>query len=182
MKKKQVALCLAVSAMLMAGCTSMVEGTKQVEEPKVEAADKISEPENNDTQSEKENEDSGSKDGEEPKAVSGDENLEGSVVSINPGEQSVEVNEILVEEYDDGSSVAVELVGVGSTGNYISVQFTEDTVYTVRTVKNGGINPEDVSNRAGSFSDISEGATLHLKGSWEGEKFLASDVVIYDIK
>ncbi len=201
MKKKQIMMCLAVSMMIMAGCSKTEENANTVTEPQTEAVGNMDESGDNQESDEsrdadsraennadgsdssssdtRESENEGEKKEEGKGSISDTENLDGSVVSINPDEKSVEVNEIITEELDDGSSMAVELAEGGSSENNIKVRFTNDTIYTVRTVKNSGINPEDSSNSTGSFSDIKEGSTLNMEGRYEGEEFLASSVLIY---
>lgn len=200
MKKKQMILCLAVSMVILAGCTKAEESSSTVEEPRVEALDNEGESENNNdsdsspdlNEEESENtdeeknspeaaksEESGEKASENSETLPSEQDLEGSVVSIDADHRSVEVNEIITEDLGDGTSTAVALVGVGSSDNLIKIRFTEDTVYTVRTVKNSGINPEDSSNSPGSFSDIKEGSTLNMTGTYEGDEFVAASVTIY---
>ncbi len=201
MRKKQIMMCLAVSMMIMAGCSKTEENANTVTEPQAEAVGNMDESEDNqdsdenrDADSRAENnadgsdssssdtreaENEGEKKEEGKGSISDAEKLNGSVVSIDPDGKSVEVNEIITEEMEDGTSMAVELAEGGSSENSIKVRFTNDTIYTVRTVKNSGINPEDSSDSPGSFSDIKEGSTLNMEGRYEGEEFLASSVLIY---
>ena len=56
-------------------------------------------------------------------------------------------------------------------------------MYQYRTVKNGGINPEDVSSRDGSFADVREGMSVIMGGNWQADgSFLADSVVLMSIE
>lgn len=113
--------------------------------------------------------------------IAGTEELEGSVESI--GENSVVINKIFVTKYDDGSQTAVEMVEVGTDGKMITVNFSENTVYELQTVRNKGVNGDsDVTSSEGSFSDISKGATLKLTGYYisQDKEFMADSVIMYN--
>ena len=48
-----------------------------------------------------------------------------------------------------------------------------------QTVKNGGINPEDISSREGLADELKEGMAIHMKGSWQEDgSFLAESIVM----
>ncbi|MDE5930943.1 MAG: hypothetical protein K2H40_00450 [Lachnospiraceae bacterium] len=108
-----------------------------------------------------------------------DENeLEGDVRSV--GEDSMVVSKIFNYTEDD-ASIAVSYAEGGSDETLITVYFSEDTEYIVRTVKNGGVNGDsDVEDRAGALTDIREGNTVLMNGSYEGEDFHAVQVIIYN--
>ena len=51
----------------------------------------------------------------------------------------------------------------------------------MRTVKNGGVNGDsDVTESAGTVSDIRENDTVIMTGGYEGADFHAEQVVIYN--
>lgn len=108
-----------------------------------------------------------------------DENeLEGDVRSV--GEGSMVVSKIF-NYAEDGNQIAVSYAEDGPDAVLISVYFSEDTEYIVRTVKNGGVNGDsDVEDRAGALTDIREGNTVLMNGSYEGEDFHAVQVIIYN--
>lgn len=110
--------------------------------------------------------------------ISDESELEGSVKSI--GEDSMAVSKIFTYT-EDGGDMAVSYAEDGPDEVLITVYFSENTEYIVRTVKNGGVNGDsDVEDRTGALSDIQEGNTVRMNGSYEGEDFHAVRVVIYN--
>ncbi len=119
---------------------------------------------------------SASKDGAQAESV-GNMELDGDVLSV--GEDSFVVSR--TETYTDGDASAA----VGAAPGYeeeedrITVHVSEGCIWEFETVKNGGINPEDVSVREGSFADLEEGISTRMKGSWQGDgSFLADSIVM----
>lgn len=106
--------------------------------------------------------------------------LDGTVKSIGDG--SLVLIKTKAEEIEEGVLLAVEPAeGYETEEDLVDIGFTEDVSYELRTVKNGGINPdEDVSVKEASFSDIKEGASLTVEGYYEGSTFIAEKVVIYE--
>lgn len=101
--------------------------------------------------------------------------LEGDVISI--GEDSMVVSKI--DTYvEDGNAVAVS--DLSEDAALITVFFSENTEFIVKTVKNGGVNGgSDVEKKAGTSADLQEGRTVLMTGSCEGEDFRAEQVIIY---
>lgn len=61
----------------------------------------------------------------------------------------------------------------------ITVHVSQNCVWEFRTVKNGGINPEDISTREGSFADLEDGMLVNSKGNWQDDgSFLADSIVM----
>ena len=111
-----------------------------------------------------------------------EENLEGNVKSI--GNEGVILSKTFTYEMDDGQGL-VAVSGVDENGEevLITVNFSENTKYELRTVKNSGVNGDsDVTKQEASFSDIKEGGSLSLTGHYtvEGKEFAADYVVIYN--
>lgn len=107
-----------------------------------------------------------------------DEKLEGNVKSIGDG--SAVIIKAIIEEMDNGVSIMVA-PGYEAEEDLVNVSFKEAAEYELRTVKNGGINPdEDVSVREAAFSDIKERASISLEGYYEGDVFVAEKVVLYE--
>lgn len=103
--------------------------------------------------------------------------LEGNVRSIGANSLVVARNEV----WSEGDA----LYAVGAAPGYekeedlITVYVNQNCVWEFKTVKNGGINPEDVSTGEGSFADLQEGIAISIKGSWQGDgSFLADSVVM----
>lgn len=96
---------------------------------------------------------------------------EGVVESI--GENSIVAAKIAVES----SEIAVY---AADSDEKVTVYFSAETTYEVKTVKNGGVNGSaDTDLQQGSFSDIKEQSTINLTGSYQGDDFYATHVVIY---
>lgn len=116
------------------------------------------------------------------KEIESDTELSGDVRSI--GEDSIVVSKIhnYVEENQGMVSEMEVSYAVGSPdAELIIVYFSENTQFIVRNVKNGGVNGDsDVEEKAGSASDIQEGRTVNMTGSYEGEDFHADQVIIYN--
>ena len=117
------------------------------------------------------------------KETESDTELEGSVTSV--GENSIVVSKIHTYT-DENSECAVAEIAVdygdGVAGaELITVYFSENTGFIVRTVKNGGVNGDsDVTESAGTVSDIRENDTVIMTGGYEGADFHAEQVVIYN--
>lgn len=102
--------------------------------------------------------------------------LLGNVVSI--GDNSVVISQSFTEESQDGGEIMWAPAAGGESEVLVNVIFTADTQYEYKTVKNSGINPEDIETRAGNFSDIKENLSLHMMGSYQGNDFYAVKVSI----
>lgn len=107
----------------------------------------------------------------------GSEELDGDVLSVS-GDSFVISKR---ETYTDGdASVAVGVApGYEEEEDRITVHVNKGCVWEFQTVRNGGVNPEDVSTRDGSFADLKEGISTRMKGSWQDDgSFLADSVVM----
>lgn len=84
---------------------------------------------------------------------------------------------------EDGYSYAVAVApGYEEESDLITIHTAQNCVYQYKTVKNSGINPEDVSTRDGSFADVKEGMSVTVKGSWQEDgSFLADSAVLMEI-
>lgn len=103
-----------------------------------------------------------------------EETITGSVKSIGDNSIVLSKAEVISEQE------MVAMVGDSPNEDLVTVRFSENTEFVVETVKNNGINGDsDVESRKGSFSDLKEQSSLDLTGSYEGEDFLASQVILY---
>ncbi len=210
MQKKIVLLACVLCLFTMAGCAGKEEGqghiVEELEDPEAkdsgEAADgdpaedpDAAQPENmagTETPDEDSLEDPEAKDGGEaadedpagdpdaaqPENTTGTELLEGSVTSI--GETSVVVNKTFTDETEDGALLAV--VKNDDNAVLITVNFSEDMRYELKTVRNGGVNGDaDVTITEASFSDIKKGSSVKFTGYYVSDtEFAANSVSIYD--
>ncbi len=81
---------------------------------------------------------------------------------------------------EDGAECMVSVApGYEEEEDLVTIQVAGNCTYSYKTVKNGGVSPEDVSTREGSFTDLKEEMSVTLKGSWQADgSFLADSVVM----
>lgn len=114
------------------------------------------------------------------KEIESETELEGSVQSI--GESSMVVSKIhtYVDESNDAEVEEIAVESAVGGDELITVYFSDNTQFIVRTVKNGGANGDsDVEDRDGTASDVKENNTVLMTGGYEGEDFRAEQVIIY---
>ena len=111
----------------------------------------------------------------EKQPQAGTAELTGSVHSV--GVDSFVVSQTTTEHHADYD---IEVgVAPGASGEVlVTVYVTDAAVYQYRTVKNSGINPEDVTSREGSYGDLQEGLSVILRGHWEKDSFYADNLVM----
>lgn len=95
-------------------------------------------------------------------------NLSGTVRSI--GENSVVISRIFLED---------SLVFIPEEGSpeeeFVTVKCTETTVFKHWTIKGGGA---DILMKEASFSDIMDRSGLEMKGYFDGDDFVAEEIII----
>lgn len=101
--------------------------------------------------------------------------LNGTVRSVSA--DRFVISKIYVEHHDD-YDIAVSVADGAQGEELITVYVTDTAVYQYLTVKNSGINPEDITSREGSYGDLQEGLTVILKGYWEEDSFYANELVM----
>lgn len=181
MKNKRIAAFLCIAFVLTAtSCGSSEANSNQTAGGTVDTIDFNNEIDKKDNsipsqtenaQAENAQPDSTQPDNEQPQF---DTELEGSIESI--GDNSVVINQIVTGEEDN-----VAIAYGGSDKILITVYFSEETEFEVRTVKNSGVNGDaDIEKRQGAFSDLKKDAIIHMTGSYEGEDFHAKQVIIYN--
>ncbi len=102
----------------------------------------------------------------------GNEELVGDVRGI--GQDSFVLCEHTIES--DGAVAIAVAPGAEEEDDLITVYVNQGCTYRHKTVRNGGINPEDISEREGSFGDLKDGMTCILKGSWRDGSFYADSI------
>lgn len=169
MKKKPVFLAISL-LLILTGCGNKAEvpavTTESIdavqEDQKAETEERIPKTEENHQQNQEE--------------------LEGYVKSI--GESNVIVSKIFTNtNEEEGAESAVVLVGTPEEEVLITVNFSEDVKFEIRTVKNGGVNGDaDVTITEGSFSDLKQESILHMTGYYvtPEQEFMAEHVFIYE--
>lgn len=180
MKNKRIAAFLCIAFVLTAtSCSSSEANSNQTVGGTVDTIDFNNEidkeddsiPSQTDNAQSQQNSTQSQPDNEQPQS---DTELEGSIESID--DNSVVINQIVTGEEDN-----VAIAYGGSDKILITVYFSEETEFEVRTVKNSGVNGDaDVEKRQGAFSDLKKDAIIHMTGSYEGEDFHAKQVIIYN--
>lgn len=113
---------------------------------------------------------------EQPQSI-GNAELDGNVQSI--GADSFVVDRAETWSEGDSQYMVSAASGYEKEEELITVYVNQDCVWEFKTVKNGGINPEDVSTGEGSFADLQEGIVVSIKGSWQDDgSFLADSIVM----
>ncbi len=113
----------------------------------------------------------------QPGEAAGVAELEGNVHSVSQGSFVVTRTEVWSEE---GADVAVAAApGYEEEEDLITVHVSQNCGWQYKTVKNGGINPEDISSREGLADELKEGMAIHMEGSWQEDgSFLAESIVM----
>lgn len=172
MKKKRVVLmfvCALMLATLTMGCG------KEKEEPI--PVDLSSESRKNEEENRIQSTAEDSAQASQADQASGTEELECDVKSI--GQDSFVA--IKCTTYSDGDKdfmVSAPAPGYEEADDLVTVYVNENCTYQYKTVRNGGVNPEDVSSREGSFGDLKDGMLCNVKGSWRDGAFYADSIVM----
>ncbi|MCI9463345.1 MAG: hypothetical protein HFI48_05590 [Lachnospiraceae bacterium] len=107
------------------------------------------------------------------------EKVTGNVKSI--GDQDIVIRRSF-EESSNGTDMDILVAPAEGSADeeLLTVLVLETTRYEVHTVKNGGVNGDaDVETREGSLADLKEKAAVNIWGNFEGENFLAQQVIIF---
>lgn len=110
--------------------------------------------------------------------VSGTEELDCNVKSI--GQDSFIVCRNTTYSDGDTDIVVGPAPGYEEADDLVTVYVNENCSYQYRTVRNGGVNPEDVSSREGSFEDLQDGMACIVEGSWQNGSFYADSIVMME--
>lgn len=82
--------------------------------------------------------------------------------------------------YSDGDKdiMTSPAPGYEEADDLVTVYVNVNCTYQYKTIRNGGVNPEDVSSREGSFADLKDGMICNVKGSWRDGAFYADSIVM----
>lgn len=109
----------------------------------------------------------------------GNTEIEGDVRSLSADSFVICKHETWSE--DGASFAAAAAPGYEKEEDMITVHVAENCVYEYRTVKNGGVSPEDVSTREGTFADLKERMSIIINGNWQDDgSFLADSIVMME--
>lgn len=107
----------------------------------------------------------------------GNTEIEGDVRSLSAG--SFVICKIETWSEDGAEYAAAAAPGYEKEEDMVTVYVAENCAYEYKTVKNGGVRPEDVSTREGGFADLKEGMTATINGNWQDDgSFLADSIVM----
>lgn len=102
------------------------------------------------------------------------ETLKAVIESV--GANAFTVREIYTETLEDGVMIAVDNY-MDENRKIIEVTYTDQTAFTIRTTRNGGMEHSD---SVGSAADLKEEVSAILTGTWDGDIFRASEVLLYN--
>lgn len=179
MKKKRVVLmfvCALMLATLTTGCGKEKEEPIPVDlssESRQNEEEKVAE-ENQQAMEDKPAEDSAQ--ASQAEQASGTEELVCNVKSI--GQDSFVAIECTTYSDGDKDIMTSPAPGYEEADDLVTVYVNENCTYQYKTIRNGGINPEDVSSREGSFAELKDGMICNVKGSWRDGAFYADSVVM----
>lgn len=108
--------------------------------------------------------------------VSGTEELNCDVISI--GQDSFTACKNVTYSNGDADIMVGVAPGYEEEDDLVTVYVNENCSYQYKTVRNGGVNPEDVSSREGSFGDLKNGMLCTVRGSWRDGYFYADSIVM----
>lgn len=100
--------------------------------------------------------------------------IEGMVSEINSN--SIVVNELYTDEIDNG------LISVSGTDIFTTVNFTDSTKFTIRTVVNGGINASDSSDSPGTAANLKVDENIIVTAATDSTGLCATEIVIYNFQ
>lgn len=110
--------------------------------------------------------------------VSGQTELLGDICEI--GDMQFKVNEITVTKDEAGGTEEVMVMGAPGDGSVepITVVYDENTVFTKQTIWDMGARHEE---KEATAAELEKELIAEMKGSYEGEKFHASEVKIVEV-
>lgn len=120
--------------------------------------------------------------GEEPEkeetyVVKDNYDLYGDIYEV--GEMEFTVTEVYHEESEDGGEVIASAAeGAEDTVAKIKVVYDENTKLIKQVIRNGGASHEE---REGTAEDLKKGFTVQMMGSYEGDVFHATEILIVEV-
>lgn len=191
MRKSRImltAVCAVMVMVLAAGCSQDQEepipvnlsaaDEEDTEEKPVQDAEEHSADDDESVKEEKAAEgqvqDQPDSDGLQSGQTSASEELDGNVKTV--GQDSFVICKNITSSDGDGDIVAAPAPGMEEPDDLVTVYVNQNCAYQYETVRNGGVNPEDISEREGSFGDLREGLACIIKGNWQDGAFYADSI------
>lgn len=115
-------------------------------------------------------------DGSDETAVQEEQSEPIEAVIESVGENSFTARELYTEKLESGVMIMID-DNQNENRKIIEVTYTDQTVFTVRTTRNSGMEHRD---SVGSSADLKEEVSVVLTGSRDGDIFRASEILIYN--
>lgn len=106
--------------------------------------------------------------------ASASEELDGNVKTV--GQDSFVICKQTTYSDEDSDIAVAPAPGMEEPDDLVTVYVNQNCSYWYETVRNGGVNPEDISEREGSFGDLKEGLACIIKGNWQDGAFYADSI------
>lgn len=179
----------AMALGMLTACTKTTEKTESGEPivaedlPVPEVVNKEEEPKAGDEQTPAEDvgetqPDSAQKDGDRKfHYINEDKDLYGDICEV--GEGRFTVTEIYIEKAENGGEIMASVApGAEEESPMITVVYDESTKFIKQRIWDGGANHEE---REGSAADLEKGLTAEMNGSYEGDVFHATEILIVEV-
>lgn len=109
--------------------------------------------------------------------INEDKDLYGDICEI--GDMQFTVTEIYMATGENGGEVMVGAApGAEEESSKITVVYDENTTFVKQKIWDGGANHEE---REGTAADIKKGLTAEMNGSYEGDVFHATEILIVEV-
>ena len=109
--------------------------------------------------------------------INEDKDLYGDIWEV--GEGKFTVTEIYNEKMEDGSQIMTSLAeGAAGEAPKITVTYDENTKFIRQTIRDGGASHEE---KEASAADLEKGLTAEMNGSYEGDVFHATEILIVEV-
>lgn len=109
--------------------------------------------------------------------INEDKDLYGDICEI--GDMQFTVTEIYMETGDDGGEVMTSIAPDAQAETpKITIAYDENTKFVKQVIRDGGASHEE---REGSAADLKKGFTAEMNGSYEGDVFHATDILIVEV-
>lgn len=120
---------------------------------------------------------SGTEEGNTFHYIKEDKDLYGDICEI--GENQFTVTEIYVETAENGGEImAATAPGAEGEASKITVTYDENTKFIKQKIWDGGAGHEE---KEGSAADLQKGFTAEMNGSYEGDVFHATEILIVEV-
>lgn len=163
---------ICVTGMMSLGVYGCGAGESSAEQAQTEAEAPGESEEPADSDSEKSEKPKGQEENEKSE-IPEETSLIGDIKEIGDGE--FRIAEATVGETENGEETMIVAAAGTEVAELKTVVYDEDTIFTFRTIRDGGASYED---REGSEADLAEELLADMKGYYEGDVFHAVEILI----